>query len=292
MEIRAARTNERDLLAALAAAMQPRPDRQLTYLSVEADAIAEELDELGDWTVTSAVAEIDGEVVGWLVGEIDDEVGRVWWLGPAVADGHDWAAVATALYEVAVTRLPDGIGEEEFAVPETFTDLISWSAGHGFAADPGSLALDLRGDPTTGHVRDDLTIRPIVGDDLGVVDVLHDRLFPDTHWTGRQIVEESEPKHHRLVAELDGTVRGYVAAEVQADGSGYLDYLGVDPDHQSGGAGTALVAAAASALRDAGAGKLHLTVREANTAARRLYARLGFVEDVVLVPLRKGFTLP
>ena len=166
------------------------------------------------------------------------------------------------------------------------------SAGHGFAPDPGSLALDLHGDPTTGHVRDDLTIRPIAAADLGSVDVLHDHLFPDTHWTGRQIVEESEARHHRLVAELDGTVLGYVAAELQADGSGYLDYLGVDPAHQSGGVGTALVAAAASVLRDASAGKLHLTVREANTAARRLYARLGFVEDVVLVPLRKGFTLP
>lgn len=292
MEIRLARTGELDGLAALAAAMQSRPDRQLTYLSADAEAIAEELDELGEWTATSAVAEVDGEVVGWLVGETDDEVGRVWWLGPAVVDDQDWAPTATALYEAAAALLPDGIDEEEFAVPETFADLIGWSAGHGFSADPGSLALDLHGEPATGHVRDDLTIRPVEPGDLGVVDALHDRLFPDTHWTGRQIVEEAEPKHHRLVAELDGTVVGYVAAEVQADDSGYLDYLGVDPDHQSGGIGTALVAAASTVLRDAGAGKLHLTVREANTAARRLYGRLGFVEDAVLVPLRKGFTLP
>ncbi|MEO0492370.1 MAG: GNAT family N-acetyltransferase [Actinomycetota bacterium] len=292
MEIRPARTDELDVIASLAAAMQSRPDRQLTYLSVEAAAIAEELDELGDWTATSAIAEIDGEVVGWLIGETDDEVGRVWWLGPAIVDGHDWPTTATALYEAAAARLPDGIGEEEFAVPETFVDLIGWSAELGFTADPGSLGLDLRDDPITGHVRDDLTIRPVGPTDLGTIDVLHDRLFPDTHRTGRQIVEESEARYRRLVAELDGTVLGYVAAEIQADGSGYIDYLGVEPDHQRGGVGTALVAAAATALRAAGAGTLHLTVREANTVARGLYGRLGFVEDVVLVPLRKGFTLP
>ena len=32
--------------------------------------------------------------------------------------------------------------------------------------------------------------------------------------------------------------------------------------------------------------------REANAPARALYARLGFVEELTLVPLRKGFTLP
>jgi ribosomal protein S18 acetylase RimI-like enzyme len=35
----------------------------------------------------------------------------------------------------------------------------------------------------------------------------------------------------------------------------------------------------------------HLTVRSANDAARRLYASLGFTEERVLVPMRRGFTL-
>lgn len=50
------------------------------------------------------------------------------------------------------------------------------------------------------------------------------------------------------------------------------------PEAQGRGIGADLVEAMAGAARRAGAGELNLSVRTANAAARRLYARLGFTE--------------
>ncbi|MDW3217163.1 MAG: GNAT family N-acetyltransferase [Acidimicrobiales bacterium] len=287
MDIRSAVVDDLSAMAALAEPLQRRPDRHIAYLSVDAPSITTEIADLTAWEAVSAVAHLDGELVGWLVGEIDAEIGRVWWLGP-FATTADWSTVADALLSHAEAQLPGAITEQEFAVDGRFDDLVTWSETHGFHADPGSIAIALGG-PVAGAAIDTRDAGP---GDLDAVGALHDRLFPDTHTTGRQIVETTDPRHIRLVAEVDGAVVGYVALEEQADGSGYVDFVGVEESHRGAGIGGGLVAAGVAALRERGCGRIHLTVREANAAARALYARLGFVEEFTLVPLRKGFTLP
>ncbi len=81
--------------------------------------------------------------------------------------------------------------------------------------------------------------------DIASVGALHDRLFPNLHYTGGQIIEGNDDTHIRLATEVDGEPVGYVVVEHQPD----------------------------------------------NTEARALYRSLGFEEEVVLVPLRKGFTV-
>jgi hypothetical protein len=48
---------------------------------------------------------------------------------------------------------------------------------------------------------------------------------------------------------------------------------------------------AAMLARHEDATHAHLTVRLGNVAARRLCGSLGFTEERVLVPMRRGFTL-
>ena len=287
MDVRSAAGDDLSVMAEMAARLQGRPDRHIAYLSFDAPSIATEITELEDWESVSAVAVVDGEIVGWLVGELDLEIGRVWWLGPYV-ESSDWESVADVLLAHAESKLPAEISQQEFAIDAEFATLASWSTQHGFHADPGSLAVAL-----SGPIAEPLIVaRAVVADDVDSVGTLHDRLFPDTHYTGRQIVESTDPRHVRLAAEIDDVVVGYVALEHQADDSGYVDFLGVEPAHRGSGIGGALVAAGASLLRDRGCERIHLTVREANASARALYARLGFVEEMLLVPLRKGFSLP
>lgn len=287
MEVRTARADDLGEMAELAARLQARPQRHIPYLSTDVASIRTEIEELGEWETASAVAVVDERIVGWLVGEIDTEIGRVWWLGPFVA-GSNWTGTADVLLAHADARLPAGIEQQEFAIDEAFDDLRRWSAGHGFHVDPGSVAVALEG-PIAGSP---IATRAVIPDDLDTVGALHDRLFPDTHTTGRQLVGSADARHIRLVAELDGEVVGYVAAEHQADGSGYVDFLGVEETRRGAGIGGGLVVAAAEVLRSRGCDRIHLSVREANASARALYARLGFVEELTLIPLRKGFTLP
>ncbi len=287
MDVRFATASDLPSMAQLAASLQGRPERHIPYLSDDAASITAEITELPTWESVSAVAVSGGEIIGWLVGEIDLEIGRVWWLGPFV-NVSEWAAVAGALLAHAEAALPTEVTQQEFAIDAAFIELAEWSAQHGFHADPGSVALALDGPIEASPI----ATREIRADDVEFVAPLHDRLFPNTHYTGRQIVESDDDRHVRLVAEIDGAVVGYVAVEHQADDSGYVDFLGVDDAHRGAGIGGGLVAAGAAVLRERGCGRIHLTVREAHAGARALYARLGFVEELLLVPLRKGFTLP
>jgi ribosomal protein S18 acetylase RimI-like enzyme len=297
MHIRTAVEADRPTLAALAASQQRRPERHITYLGVEPQHIAAEMvEEDDDWTAVSAVAEDGERIRGWLMGSVDPEMGRVWWFGPFVDDGDSddsddsWAGIASELYAHASSLLPADVDQEELAPDSRHAELAAWAIDHGFGVDPGSAILGRDGPPRPADAPPTGVLRPATADDVRFVE-LHDELFAGTHTTGRGLLDGADDDHLRLVLEVDGAVVGYVAVEVQPDGGGYIDFLGVDPAHRRHGYGLLLVRAGVAALADRGCERFDLTVREANHGARALYASLGFVEERIVHPYRKGFEL-
>jgi len=276
-------------LAEFAALQQSDPTTHIVYLGSEAPGIAAELAE-ATWRDVSVVAVDGGELAGWLIGDVDHDMGRVWWLGPFVGvDVHNgaWVSIADALLEVGRGELPDRITEEEMAVDARFERCRRWAAGHGFAEEEGSHVLQLEGtiDPPTTPVQ------AITDADHEAVVRLHDQLFPGTHTTGAQLVAGHDATRRRLVVRHAGHVAGYVAVELQPDGSGYVDYLGVVPSQRRRGLGGDLVRAGVLELRRLGADGVGLTVRAGSEGARDLYVSLGFGEERFVVPLRRGFSL-
>jgi len=72
-------------------------------------------------------------------------------------------------------------------------------------------------------------------------------------------------------AEPIGTVQG-----LQSEGWGAIQNLGICPQHRGTGLGTLLLRQAANGFRSIGLTRMHLEVTTDNTAALRLYERLGF----------------
>jgi hypothetical protein len=68
-----------------------------------------------------------------------------------------------------------------------------------------------------------------------------------------------------------GTIQG-----LQIEGWGAVQNLGIDPLHRGRGLGSILLSRAAQGFRFAGLRRMHLEVTTDNTAAIRLYERLGF----------------
>ena len=68
-----------------------------------------------------------------------------------------------------------------------------------------------------------------------------------------------------------GTVQG-----LRQDGLGAIQNLGIDPAHRGKGLGSILLMKAAEGFQSIGASMMHLEVTTENTAALRLYERLGF----------------
>ena len=82
-----------------------------------------------------------------------------------------------------------------------------------------------------------------------------------------------------------GTIDGRIVATVMAGYEGHrgwINYLGVDPDYQRQGIGSAIMLKAEQTLRDMGCPKINLQVRETNLAVIAFYAQLGFSDDHVI----------
>lgn len=88
---------------------------------------------------------------------------------------------------------------------------------------------------------------------------------PTATWLCRRVDGESG------TAIPVGTIQGLLI-----DGWGAIQNVGIAPAHRGRGLGTILLARAAAGFRTAGIERMHLEVTTHNTAAIRLYERLGF----------------
>lgn len=291
MEIRPVGEHELPEVVALIAAQQARPERHIAYESCEPDAILAELAELEPEGLAAVLVAVGGDgLLGAIAAEWDDRPPRVWWHGPFVA-GSEWASVATALLEHGRTLLPSGVTQEELAPDDRHEELAGWARGQGFQPEEASVLLgrDLAEvPPVTGLPG--VELEPLDDQNRAAVAALHDALFPGTHLAGDQLDHGTD--RVVVVARRDGEVVGYAAAERQAGGEGDLDFLGVAETARGRGIGGLLVARVSGMLAaELGCEHIHLTVREGNAAARRLYARAGFNEDRLVRPWRRGFSL-
>lgn len=277
-------------MAALVAAQQADPARHVAYESMAAAAIASELAELEPAGLDGLLVAVDGEeVVGALGAEWDERPPRVWWHGPyAAVDDEAWPAVAAALLDAGRTLLPASVEEEELAPDDRHALLARLAARRGFTGGEASAVLSAALPVASPPPVEGVVLRPFAEDDRAAVAALHDPLFPDTHLPGDRLDQGRD--RVVVVAEARDGIAGYAALERQTDGAGYLDFLGVDPAWRGRGLGRALVAGACARLVEVhGCRDLHLTVRESNAVARALYAALGFTEERLIRPWRRGF---
>ena len=117
------------------------------------------------------------------------------------------------------------------------------------------------------------------------------RMHPDWREDQRRAVEDvcAAKKGRVWIAEVDGTVVGFVAIELHHPerSMGEISMLAVDSDHQGGGIGTALTAFALDRLKDAGmkVAMVETGGDPGHTAARRTYEKAGYV----LLPIARYF---
>jgi [ribosomal protein S18]-alanine N-acetyltransferase len=295
------RPEELEAVAALIARRQAEPEHHVGAFGDDQDGLVEQLTGLEPAGLAAVlVARRGGVVVAVLTLEWDDDPPRVWWGGPTVAAGVSFDPVADALLAAGRLLLPASVTQEELGPDVRNVAVARFAERHGFVPEEPSAVLRRTlghaggpgapdpGPPVGGTAA--VTIGDLDDADRAAVARLHDRLFPGTHTTGAALAGGGA--RLVLVARLAGDVVGYVVAEPQEDGAGYLDYLGVEPVRQGRGIGRALVEAVCDALVERHAcPTVFLTVRASNHVARAVYAAAGFTEERVLQPWRRGFSL-
>ncbi|MDH4115943.1 MAG: GNAT family N-acetyltransferase [Acidimicrobiia bacterium] len=283
MHVRSVTDDDLDIVVATVARWQLDPGHHIGYLSCTPDGIREDLTGLEPNGVSEAVGAWQGSsLIGFLAAEWDTTPPRVWWHGPFARD----ADIASVLYTEAHEHLPTHVTQEEIAADDRHDWMPGFADRHGFIRSEAAAVLTLG--PDRAPPPAESPVRPLTADDTEGVTALHDLVFPGTHTPGSLLVSG---KHHDvlLAAGPPGAPTGYIAAERQADGEGYIDFVGVAPESRGRGIGRSLIVAAVHALRESGCTSINLTVLETNRAARSLYSALGFTEERILRPWRKGF---
>ncbi|MCX2948160.1 mycothiol synthase [Lentzea sp. NEAU-D7] len=131
-----------------------------------------------------------------------------------------------------------------------------------------------------------LTIRPFVpGKDEAAVVYVNHRAFDWHPEQGAMSIEDVrakedepwfDPEGFLLAFDADDRLAGFHWTKVHTPELGEVYVVGVDPDRQGGGLGKALTLAGLRHLREQGVKEVMLYVESDNTAAVRVYTKLGF----------------
>jgi ribosomal-protein-alanine N-acetyltransferase len=120
-------------------------------------------------------------------------------------------------------------------------------------------------------------LRAARASDIDAILLIEQASFGDP-WNRTAFVELlGDPRVCFLLAERDGSVRGYVVAWFVLD-EGEIGNLAVSESARRQGAGGLLLNGAIKVAGESGVASLYLEVRDSNMAARALYASRGFVE--------------
>lgn len=286
--IQSMRRGDLDEVARQVARLQADPEYHIGYLSLDAESIAEELASLPGGIGAAVVAIGGGRPAGLLAADYDRDPPRVWWHGPFVWSGDGWRAVADRLYASARRRLPRHVAQEELNPDDRSQRLAHFAHAHDFHPETAAVVLVLEhppdGPPPEGVV-------PATAEDRARVAKLHDDLFPEARARGAQLVGAQDPHRVVLVTRRAGGLTGYVVAEQHAGGEGYLDFVGVRPDLRRRGLGRALVTAGVHWLQERDCHTVTIAVGENLRGARALYESVGFVEQRVVRPWRRGVSV-
>lgn len=301
-DIRFAEPGDLSATLALLVRLQADTAHHIGYLGETIEALSEELAEFEpDWAACSVVASDEsGRITGLLSVEIDSDARRAWLHGPFVdvpvnhpAGSRIWDQTADALFAEA-RRLLDDITDHELYGHTNHRRLAAFAERHGFTAgkasniyilDNGALRTLLLRDAnySAGHEMRALPTDEAVHE---AVAVLHERCFPHSYLSGRQLVDGS--KKRTVVVAMDGDrVLGYAAGKAQQE-EYYVDFVAVEPDVRGGGIGAALITellwklAAEQGARPQAAA----SIIAGNESSARMFGRLGFRLALELVAYR------
>lgn len=228
-----------------------------------------------------------GQICGLFGVEIDIELGRSWLLGPII-EHEDWDKIADLLYDAIRDSLPGEITNQELFFPDQNTRVRNYVLRHGFAFYSAGAVLTLDGGEE--HSLPESSSQDLVDGDTAQFIALHNNVFPNTYYSGKQLLKLARDDDKRLlVHQVNDSIVGYIFIQVrEATRDGYIDFIGVDEDFRRQGIGKQLAASGISwAFQFPFVEKISLTVKPDNFPAMRMYKSLGFETESVSQAYRK-----
>jgi GNAT superfamily N-acetyltransferase len=219
----------------------------------------------------------NGELMGTLGCELDQELGRGWTRGPfVISKTNEWEETASALLQGLQNALPSTIH-----CLDSFLNIANergnkFYLAHGFKQlrlvhvyVAQAFENPLENLSTCGSI-DPLQTQNFV--------TLHERIFTQTYATGQRILDKLDDDHRVFVYTQGDEFLGYLFAAIEeVTGDGSVEFLGVREDARGKGIGRQLLQTALLWLFEVK--KVHqalLVVNDNLANARALYESVGF----------------
>lgn len=280
----------RDDLAAVVefvALLNVRAEHRIGYLGDKPAEISQELLEHG--AIDNAfVVRQNGDLVGFMAIDIDEELDRSYLLGPFV-DHDNWNKIASRLVSESLAMVPDNATKQL----EMFFDLANGNLAKLGQALGFETYKDVR---TLRFDRSDLdgiergTAIPVELRHYESLVKLHDRTFPNTHLPGARLIDGLSDHKACFVRTESDEVAGYVYLEVDGTtGSASLEFVGTAERARGRGIGADLVRTGLHWMFGfESVSETWLVVDEDNTGAQKIYERLGWTEVHRLTSMRRS----
>ncbi|CAG9621800.1 GNAT family N-acetyltransferase [Sutcliffiella rhizosphaerae] len=110
---------------------------------------------------------------------------------------------------------------------------------------------------------------------------LHDSSFPNTYYSGQEIIDRMNDNRKVFIFEKDQKLAGYIYAETEpAFGEASIEFFAVNPSFQNKGIGATLLKGAVQWIFSfPSIDSLQLCVNASNKKALKLYQKIGFSLD-------------
>jgi GNAT superfamily N-acetyltransferase len=218
----------------------------------------------------------DGQLVGAMGSEYDEELQRSWLHGPHVV-AEDWEPIATQLFTRLLAELPACIRQLDSYLNIKNEQGRRFYTKRGFK-EREHLNYDFWLEPEERVVSDGKDCLLLGKNQEESFKKLYKALFPSAYYDAERIVTMVGQSHQVLVVAHGEQVLGFVVVSVEGDQSvGEIQFLGVREDCKRRGYGRRLLLSAIDWLFDrAGVIRVCLNVAEELVYARDLYESVGF----------------
>ncbi|MBN1427445.1 MAG: GNAT family N-acetyltransferase [Anaerolineae bacterium] len=219
----------------------------------------------------------NGEMIGTMGCELDQDLGRGWTRGPFITSTTDeWENVASALLQGLQNILPSTIHQLDSFLNIANERGNTFYCGHGFQQ---LRLVHVYVATTFENLLENLhacqSIDPSQAQNFVA---LHESIFTQTYATGQRILDKLGDDHQVFVYTQGDEILGYVYAAIEEDtGDGSVEFIGVREEVRGKGIGRQLLHTALQWLFEGK--KVHqaiLVVNDNLTNARSLYESVGF----------------